>query len=305
MKNDEQSVGAELMREGGIAVEGAGAVASMGRVDIGQVTKDLEQKMLLIDRIHQMIHSKIDPETDIKKIGDKFRRTINFARKCYRIVGGSISWWSDPLTGMKYKRESQTDEQGNWYAITVSCTYMTPWGEKVEAFKRMTSREAFFGESQGNYREGSDVCETDIVEMAVSEAFKSAVFTALGFPKDISPAELAKCKVDGAKATGHEFKGATGAQGGNSSGSQEEYDQRKQIEMACKTLAESGWNNCATPLDVLKEATKNPEKGWNGWGSFKAIKDTQLPRIHSHLTKLVESISGSDKGKGDDSGIPF
>lgn len=303
-KEQAKATSQEVMRETGFPPPDSGAVIhSPPRFDLAQATKDMEQRIVLVDRIHTMIQKQINPETDISKMGNKCRRTINFARKCYRIVGGSIEWATYP-SGLKYVRESMQDEQGSWYAITVSCTYVTPWGERVECFKRLTSREPFFGVEDGKPMEGSDVNESDIVEMAVTEAFKGAVFTALGFPKDISADEAKRFGLDTSKASGHDFSGAKGAQGGSADSSQESYDTRKQIEMICKRLSESGYTHngaeCPTSVEVLRAVTANPSKGWNGWGKFSAIKEVQLPRILEQLEKIEADLSGGERQPGSD-----
>jgi len=292
MSTDE---GRELMKDMGVVVPSKEvAVAPVARVDIATLTKEMEQRIALVDRIHTIIQKQINPEVDIKNIGGKFRRTINFARKCFRIVGGSIEWTTYP-NGLKYLRESMQDEQGSWFAISVACTYITPWGERVEAFKRLTSREPFFGIEGNDFKDAADVNESDIVEMAVTEAFKTAVFVALGLPKDISPDELGKFGVNGAKAAGHSFDGAKGAQGGSQDTNQESYDRRKKIEACCKRLAESGYAHngvaCPTAVDVLRAVTANPGKGWNGWGNFKAVKENQLPKILEQLEKIENEVN--------------
>jgi hypothetical protein len=172
----------------------------------------------------------------------------------------------------------------------------------VEAFKRLTSREPFFGETDGEYRKCSEVNESDILEMAVTECFKTAVFTALGLPKDISPDELAKFGVKTQGAEGHSFAGAKGAQGGNQDSSQESYDSRKKIEAICKRLSEAGYTHegasCDTAAEVLRAVTANTSKGWNGWGSFRAIKENQLAKILEHLQKIENEALGSSEPEG-------
>ncbi len=306
--NESKEASVELMRDMGVTVSQGVSVAPVAKLDLAQVTKDMEQRVALVERIHAIIQKQINPETDIVKMGNKFRRTINFARKCYRMVGGSIEYQTY-ANGLKYFRESMQDEQGPWFAVTVSCVYSTPWGEKVEAFKRMTSREDFLGVTGGEYREASDVCETDIVEMAVTEAFKTVVFTALGLPKDISASELSKFGVQSAGASGHTFAGAQGAQGGNKAESQETYDMRKDLAKMCADLVACGYERDgeqATTADtMLLMVTKNPPS-WKGWSAIKNVSEKALGRTHADVKKVWEAEMKKQGGAGvrDDLGWP-
>jgi hypothetical protein len=303
-----ETVGQQIMKEGEIIVRKQQGTAPVALPDLEQIGADMERRIAILEKVQTLIQKRINPATDVKRIGDKFRRTINFARKCFRLVGGSITWWEDPATGLKYRRESYSDEQGAWFAMSVACTYVTPWGQSIEAFRRLTSREPFFGyerdegSDEARFKDASDVNETDILEMAVTEAFKSAVFTALGFSKDIAPDEMGKFGVDGSKAAGHDFSGAAGRQGG-STGSQADKDMRAKIEIACAALLAAGWEpdsgeKMQSAADVLRAVTANPPK-WDGWKSFRAIKDTQLQKILDKLNAMCDELGVAAEGDGD------
>lgn len=267
-------------------------------IDLAQITKDMDQRVALVDRIHTIIQKSINPDTDIKRIGDKYRRTINFARKCFRVLGGTIKWQTYP-NGLKYLRQSHRDEGGDWFSIDVSATYSTPWGEDVEVFKHITSRDAFLGE-QNDDDGPEDVNEQNLVEKAVTEAFKSVVFTALGLPKDISPDELTKFGVNGARAGGHTFDGAKGAQGGNKAETQESYDKRKDMERMCRELMDAGYEKngetASTPDGVLLLITKSDS--WAGWRTCKGVSEKALPRTH-HDVQAVWTKWCGDKPAGE------
>ena len=256
----------------------------------------VEQRAGFVDRLHVLIQKHIDPEKDIKKIGDKYRRTINFARKCYRVIGGSIEWQrlAETETGLPFHREARTDAEGPYFVYTCACTWITPWGERVEGWSLISSREPFFGVVDEGFKPVSEVEEHDIAEMCKSEAFKSCIFTGLGFSKDISEDELTALGKDGGKSGGHGFsKERAGRQGGSKDTSEESGDLRAKIEKACAELVDIGWApdgapDFNKPEDVLKFVTANPTKNWEGWRTFRAIKETQLNRIHEQLDDILK-----------------
>lgn len=270
--------------------------------DIAVVGKALKDRIELMDRIHTLLQQRIVPERDLKNIGGKFRRTINFARICRRVVGGDIVYRRDPKTDLPYRRQEWKDDKGDYYTYNCSCQWRLPWGEVVEGMALVSSRDPFFGLEDGDFKDPGDVNESHIAQKSVTEAFKQAVFVGLGFPKDVTPDELSKYGVDGGKATGHNFDAAKGNKGGSQATSQESKDKRAEIEAACREMMAAGWKKPdgtlpTSPEDVLQTVTANPDRGWGGWRSFKNITEKSLPITHKQVMAIADEFR---KGQGDD-----
>ena len=266
-------------------------------MELESMMQDMEHRIAIIDKAQLLIQKRINPVTDIKKFGDKWRRTINFARKCFRIVGGSLTWQRFGEHQLPYLREERKDDAGIYYAYTHVCAWALPWGELIEGTSMITSREPFFGIEEEKPKALSAVDEHDVCEMGKSEAIKNAVFTGLGLGKDVDATELAKYGVDGALAAGHDFAAAKGARGGQGATDADDQANRDAARVLCKTLLDAGWTpesgeEMTTPETVLKAITANPEKDWPGWSSFKPKKlSSQLPRIIEHLNKTVDELT--------------
>jgi hypothetical protein len=289
----------ELERRAGQAPAGKGDVDFQTAIGLDHTLAVIEQRTEFVERLHAMILKRVEPAKDIKRIGANWRRTINFARKAYRVIGGDIKWYRDPQTGSPFKREQRTDAEGPYFVYSCSCTWVTPWGENVEAWSLISSRESFFGEDNEQFRPVSDVDEHDIAEMCKTEAFKGAIFTGLGMPKDISEDELKKCGVDGGRSGGHQFDAAKGRQGGSKDTSQETWDLRAAIEKGCKELFDAQWqpddaDAFNRPEEILQYLTANPEKNWEGWKNFRSIKETQLQRIAAAVKAKVAEVIPDD-----------
>lgn len=264
---------------------------------IESVSKTINDRIALLDRVHTLLQQRIDPVRDLKKIGQQFRRTINFARVCRRVVGGDIIYRRDPKSDLPYKRTDYQDDAGQYYVYTCSCVWRLPWGEQVEGLSLVSSRDGFFGVEDDEYKEQSEVNEAHIAQKSVTEAFKQAVFVGLGFPKDVTEDELRKFGVDGSKTSGHSFDAAKGNRGGSRDTSQQQKDERSLIQAGCKQLFDAGWASKsgevpATPEDVLRILTANPDKGWMGWKKFAAISEKQLGYILKAVNAEVEDFIG-------------
>jgi len=267
-------------------------------MEMESAVQAMEHRIKVVERAQLLIQQRINPVTDIKKFGDKWRRTINFARKCYRIVGGNLLWQRFGTNQLPYLREERSDDAGGYYAYTHVCTWQLPWGETIEGSSMITSREPFFGIEEEKPKALSAVDEHDICEMGKSEAIKNAVFTGLGLGKDVDATELQQYGVDGSSSTGHNFDAARGARGGSAATDADDQAKRDACRNLCRQLMDAGWKpesgaEMTSPEDVLKAVTANPDKNWDGWGSFKPQKlGPQLDRIIEQLTKILDDASG-------------
>ena len=274
-------------------------VQPTAQVALKQIEAEAEQRVAVMDRIHTLLQKRIDPKRDIALLGGKFRRTVNFARVCRRIVGGDLTYRRDPKTDLPYRKIEQQDGQGAFYTYTSVCEWRMPWGERVEGIGVVSSRNPFLGVEDEEFKEVGDVNESHIAQFCVTEAFKQAIFVGLGFPKDVTQEELNRYGIDGSQASGHNFDAAKGNRGGSTDTSQESKDARSRIEAGCRKLLAAGYKlpsgaEATTPEEVLQAVTANPEKGWQGWRTFRAIKDTQLERIAAQVDSLVKSSGGDD-----------
>lgn len=272
--------------------------------DIAVVGKALKDRIEIMDRIHTLLQQRIVPERDLKNIGGKFRRTINFARICRRVVGGDIVYRRDPKTDLPYRRADWKDDKGDYYTYTCSCQWRLPWGEVVEGLSLVSSRDPFFGLEDGDFKDPGEVNEAHIAQKSVTEAFKQAVFVGLGFPKDVTANELSKYGVDGGRASGHQFDSAKGNKGGSQATSQGSKDKRAEIEAACREMMAAGWKKPdgtlpASAEDVLQTVTSNVDKGWGGWRSFKSITEKSLPITHKQVMANADEFRKGQGGDGD------
>lgn len=287
-----------VMEPGAVGESGSDIV--MMRTGIEAVSKSMEQRIELIDRIHTLLQSRIEPERDLQRIGGNFRRTINFARVCRRVVGGDVTYRRNPETDMPYRRSDYKDDAGAYYTYTCSCEWKLPWGEVVEGMAIVSSRDPFFGIEDEQLKDSSEVNEAHIAQKSVTEAFKQAVFVGLGFPKDVTENELAKYGVDGGKAGGHDFSAARGKRGGSKDASTDEKDTRAKIEVGCRQLFDGGWTDKhggkpGKPEDVLQAITANPPD-WPGWKSFRAISARSLPRTLKEVDEAIEKFEAAMSG---------
>lgn len=275
-------------------------IAIIERESFDAVERKIEDRARFVDRIHTMLQKRINPKRDIARLGGKARRTINFARICRRVIGGDVAYLRDDKTGLPYRRLDYKDDGGEYYVYTSSCVWSLPWGERVEGVSLVSSRDPFFGIEDEQLKPLSEVNEAHIAQKAVTEAFKQAVFVGLGFPKDVSDDELASYCIDASAASGHSFDSARGKRGGSKDSSQESKDYRALIEVGCKELVGMGYkdsngNPIMKPEEVLQHITANPEKGWEGWRSFRAIKESQLERINAQVHKEIETFGANDE----------
>ena len=290
--NKQNSTAIEQAVESEIVQQNVGSIEAISR--------NIGDRIKIVDRVHSLLNARIVPERDIKVIGGKPRRTINFARICRRIVGGDVTYRRDPKTDLPYRKIDQQDEQGRFYTYTCSCVWSLPWGERVEGIGMVSSRNPFLGIENDEFKDVGDVNETHIAQFCVTEAFKQAIFVGLGFPKDITKEELLKYGIDSSKAGGHDFNSARGAQGGSKDGSQETKDNRAEIGRLCRELFEAGYKDekGVEPIDyddVLRMATKNDSTNWPGWKAVAKISEKSLART-LHDVKEVHTKFMADKG---------
>jgi hypothetical protein len=275
-----------------------------GKGEIELIGKMLDDRIAILDRIHTMLQKRIVPQRDLARMGGKFRRNINFARVCRRIVGGDITYRRDPKTDLPYKRTDYKDEQGEFYTYTCSCEWRLPWGETIEGCSLVSSRDPFFGIVDDDFKDPSEVNEAHIAQKSVTEAFKQAVLVGLGFPKDVTDDEMKAYGLDGSAAPGHSFDSAKGNKGGSQATTQESKDKRAELERMCREMFGGGWKKDGmlmnSPEEVLLNVTANPDKGWGGWKNFKNISEKSLGITHSQIKKAYEAFS-PDAGGGDGS----
>ena len=273
-----------------VVVEAVGE--QQGAIEV--VGKCLEDRIQLLDRIHVMLQKRIVPQRDLAKMAGKFRRNINFARVCRRIVGGDITYRRDPKTDLPYKRTDYKDEGGDFFTYTCSCEWRLPWGEVVEGVSLVSSRDPFFGIVDDDFKDPSEVNESHIAQKSVTEAFKQAVFIGLGFPKDVTEAEMKAYGLDGSAAPGHDFASGKGNSGGSKATSQESTDKRAELESMCREMFAGGWKKdgmmMQTAEEVLQAATANPEKGWGGWKNFKGISEKALNMTFAEVKKAHDAF---------------
>ena len=170
--NKQNSTAIEQAVESEIVQQNVGSIEAISR--------NIGDRIKIVDRVHSLLNARIVPERDIKVIGGKPRRTINFARICRRIVGGDVTYRRDPKTDLPYRKIDQQDEQGRFYTYTCSCVWSLPWGERVEGIGMVSSRNPFLGIENDEFKDVGDVNETHIAQFCVTEAFKQAIFVGLG-----------------------------------------------------------------------------------------------------------------------------
>ena len=276
-----------------VVVEAGGE--QQGAIEI--VGKVLDDRIQLLDRIHAMLQKRIVPQRDMAKMGGKFRRNINFARVCRRIVGGDIAYRRDPKTDLPYRRTDYKDEQGDFFTYTCSCEWRLPWGEVVEGVSLVSSRDPFFGIVDDDFKEASEVNEAHIAQKSVTEAFKQAAFIGLGFPKYVTEEEMKAYGLDGSAAPGHDYASGKGNSGGSQATSQDSKDKRGEIESMCREMFAGGWKKDGMMMqsaeEVLQAITANPEKGWGGWKKFSGISEKALNMTHSEVKKAHEAFAAT------------
>ena len=271
-----------------------GVPATAPIASVESIGRQINERIALMDKIHALLQQRIDPKRDITNMGGKFRRTINFARVCRRVIGGDVTFRRDPATDLPYKRTNYKDDAGDYYTYTCSCLWRLPWGEVVEGVSLVSSRDKFFGIEDDEFKDPADVNEASIAQKSVTEAFKQAVFVGLGLPKDVTAEELAKYGVDGGAASGHNFDNGRGNSGGSKATTQDSRDKRAELESMCREMFAGGWKikgaMAATPEDMLRIVTENPDKGWGGWKNFKGISEKALNMTHAEVSKAFDEF---------------
>ena len=186
--------------------------------NIEQMVATADARITAINKVRDVIFSKCTPETDfvvfkqekqdangVKRQVFIARPTRDLARKVASYFGGRIEFLRDD--DGKRIDGSETiwvdDIRGNYFKKTVGLSYTCKWGY-VESIKTITSRQPFFAKAYGKDRDISEISETDLANMAYTEAFKTCVFSLSGvsaMPAD----DLKELGVDVTKASGYEF----------------------------------------------------------------------------------------------------
>lgn len=184
-----------------------GGLAAMDLVALEGAIAAVEKRCELMERFHAVIQKKIKPDRDIDKIGDKYRRNMNFARICYGVVGGDFIYFKKEDGSPKIDKELCRDGSGEYYIYKVFGYWIMPGGRKTEGVGLVTSRDSFFGKANGDFKDIAQVDEGNIMAAAITECFKNCIFTGLGFPKDLTEDDLKTFGIDATKVqTGHQFK---------------------------------------------------------------------------------------------------
>jgi hypothetical protein len=254
----------------------------------------METKVSALAELQKRVRTLIDREVtkdcfdvleDTK--GKTVCRNINYAKTVFRLIGGSFTWLKDDKGMPLVVKTNYEDDEGKFFVYEAYGRYTLPTGEIIEQSGMFSSRDKFFGKKAGEFKATSEVDERFIRQAAQTECFKKCIFTALGYG-ELSGEEAAKA---GAKTgeTTHKFD--SGKQGG-STDTQESKDARAEIEKICRDLFDAAFQIPDAPAfnkpeDILQAVTANVEKGWYGWKSFQAIKDTQLPKIAEKLRQVV------------------
>jgi hypothetical protein len=214
-------------------------------------------------------------------------RNKNYAMVVFRLVGGSFEYTKDSRTGAPLVAKEQfTDDDGDYYTYTAYGRYILPDGSYKECSGMFSSRDKLFGKKDGAFRAMSDVNERFVRQAALTECFKKGVLEALGYG-DLSVEEAKKAGAKLDTSRGYQHK--SGRDGG-STDTAESGDVRANIERICRDMVKSGYEFNKTtydrPEDYLKAITANPGRNWEGWKSFRNIKDTQLEKIFQQMESL-------------------
>ena len=263
---------------------------------LGDLLPTLEKRMEILTQFQRYIDKQVNPEVDFDKFDGTIRRNINYAKKVFRIVGGSWSWLKDDQGRPMVVRLDYEDSQGKYYVYEASGCYTLPNGESIEGTGMFSSRDKFFGRKSGEFKPVEDVDERSVRQAAQTECFKKCIFTALGYG-EATEAELAKCGVNTGDTSGHDFERRKGNQGGNTD-SDEQGDKRAEIKRMCVDMYNVAFqpddaDAFGKPEDVLKYLTKSKNGKFSGWDSFEKISakgiDIGFPQIEEAYNEVMKN----------------
>lgn len=277
--------------------------------DINVITKQIEQRAVMLDRVHNILWSRLKPQTDLVVVGKgsnaSIRFTKSFARLTYGIVGGNYSYIKDSAGEPMVQRHDYEDPSGSYYVFTAYSEYTLPSGHRVEASGSCSSRAPFFGIADGDIRAVQDVNEDNVRRAALSDAFKNAIWSGVGM-RQPTMSDLERHKIDMSSAASFDF--ATGTQSTKAADTKDEKDMREEIQRLCKEVYEAGIASASgspfvNTAAVLKEATTNDS--FNGWQRFdrisqKAIRITykNVKAFHAKAMEAVHADAGTTKKEG-------
>lgn len=250
---------------------------------------EIEQRIKVIDRIHEILNSKLDPERDINRVHGAICRNKNAARIAYRTFGGTFIFVKDEHNHPILLRKDHKDSKGVTY-YTYECfgRYTPPFGagDAVEASGFASSRDNLLGVKDEEFRPTDDVCEAHVRQASQTECFKKCIFLGLGLT-DLNEEDLKKLGVNTDKTTG--YKGSVKGSTGGSTDTEDEQTMRSDISRMCNELYKTwGMKN---PTDkpfmsadaVLKTITANDK--FPGWNAIKAVSKKALKRTHAEVVE--------------------
>ena len=113
-----------------LAIIEGGVPATAPLQSVETIGRQINERIALMDKIHTLLQKRIVPKRDLTVMGGKYRRTINFARVCRRVIGGDVVFRRDPKTDLPYKRTDYHDDAGDYYTYTCSCQWRLPCPEE-------------------------------------------------------------------------------------------------------------------------------------------------------------------------------
>ena len=262
------------------------------------IERDIESRIALLAKVHGIIDRHINPATDINVVHGKLCRNIHFARKLFRLVGGSFTYLRDNAGKPLVTRTDHVDDAGPYYIYETFGRYEPPFGlnDVVEFSGMFSSRDDFFGIVDEELKPIEDVNEQNVRQASQSECFKKCVFTGLGLPP-LEADRLQSAGIDLSKVSGYSGKGTQGRKGG-STDSEEENAVRAEIESICRDLFKNGWKDpatgkpCASAEDVLTAITRSKNGQFSGYRRFGNISTKNLTRTASEVTSAFAAFEG-------------
>lgn len=253
-------------------------------VDWEQMAMNISRTVKFQDQVRQLIDKAVNPETCFDKLDGVLCRNINYARTAFPLLGGKMEWMRDVNGQPLVIRQDYTDKNGAYYVYEAYVRYTLPNGHVVETSGAFSSRDKFFaregvyenGQKTGTRLKGSEeVDERAVRQAAQTEAFKKAVFTALGLTTlDEGNADFARNVGDGYK---HQSRKPD--QKPQEGGQLTPEEQRVNIASMVDEMFEGGFRCGAlppgSPSDVLEHITQSGQfKGWRNPGK---ITERSLP----------------------------
>lgn len=216
--------------------EVAAPVDDVARIEA--IVAQLERRTMLMERIHQTILSRMNPEVDMVVVGDSPRPTRSFAVLAFRLIGGTFEYLRGADGAPLVRRIDYEDSEGRYYVYEAFGRYTPPFGGAVEASGSCSSRHPFFGMRNREFVPVEDVREEHIRQMALTETFKKAVFTGLGLRQFTEEELESRANVDTTKAQRHDF--AKGTQSAKAADSGDEAAMRASIRALLKVACDAG-----------------------------------------------------------------